>query len=102
MQVAETIDILQQNSKSKDTQIILLGDFNFRDEANERNEQLEAAFLDLWTVHCDTANENLKLSDTEWQDYKLGFTHNIAINLLARAVSSRVSQVTGNNNYQVE
>ena len=69
--------------------VLVLGDFNFRDEENETSVELENAFIDLWSnVHVHT------LKDAD-ERVKKGYTHDVVLNHMAKAISDRNGAKTG-------
>jgi endonuclease/exonuclease/phosphatase family metal-dependent hydrolase len=71
-------ELLQIMSEYKNTDIVIVGDFNFKDIENEVHEELDAAFDDFWVMkHPGVA----------------GFTYDLERNPLAKSISDLVSQV---------
>jgi hypothetical protein len=89
IQVEETIKIVKHLAGSENADVLLLGDFNFRDEENEFSWELDNAFVDLWTgFHVHT------MKDADERE-KRGFTHDVVKNHMAKAISNRTSEKTG-------
>lgn len=76
----EIHELIPLISKHKEADTILLGDFNFKDVENERNEELDNNFVDVWV---------------QLQPSKPGFTYDLELNPMAKSISDVVSSVKG-------
>ena len=59
--------------------VFLIGDFNFREEENERYEELESSYEDLWFVHVN----NIPVHERD-EEITKGFTYHLQKNDLVK------------------
>jgi hypothetical protein len=77
-EISETLKGLMEEEADD---FFLMGDFNFKDIENEKNEELDSFFQDSWLV--------------VYGESKRGFTHDLELNDLGKAMSDRIDQVKG-------
>jgi len=77
--------------------MIMLGDFNFRDVDFEECVDLDMTFTDLWKWKCVNVSEEEKIRKGEenWDKEKAGLTYDLTSNLMSKAISEKVRQMTG-------
>jgi len=80
-QVIETVSLMKMGGVDD---MIVLGDFNFKDEDNETHKELEDEYTDVWQKLHGRSTDEMQRN---------GFTYNLETNSLAKIISDTVESI---------